>query len=660
MKMIGPTDPSRGARRPLGLAEVRLTDGLWAERQQLNAAAVLPHCTSWIERAGWLGNVRVLAAGGPAAGRQGREFSDSEVYKLLEAWSWEAARSTEPTAGRVVTEWGAMLAAAQAADGYLNTNFGRAGQAGRYTDLEWGHELYCSGHLIQAGVARLRAHGADDLVTVARRAADHICTALGPTGRNVVCGHPEVETALVELYRATGEERYLVQARLFVERRGTGLLAPGHVGREYFSDHVPVRQSKVFTGHAVRALYLASGAVDVAIETGDDALLEAVAAQWRRTVAARTYLTGGMGARHEGESFGDDFELPPDGAYCESCAGVASVMLAWRLLLATGQAQYAELAERTLHNVVAGATAADGHAFFYVNPLQQRVPGTPPAPDALSPRAATGLRAPWFEVSCCPTNLARTLASLGGYTATADRNGVRIELITGAEIRTTLPGGRRVGLQVVTGYPWQGQVRVRITESDGAPWQVGIRVPSWASGATLTIDDRGLSPGGSAAEGRRGLIAGQHRGVASGQYAQAERPWRPGDELVLELPIAPRWTFPDPRLDAVRGAVAVERGPLVYCVESVDLPAGLDLDRVAVLTSAPPVDAPAANQAGPQAVQVSAITASPGDPPWPYGTDRPADVAAGAQPVRMVPFYARANRGPAAMRVWVPEHVADD
>jgi hypothetical protein len=633
--MIGPTDPSRGRLRPLGIDEVRFIDGFWADRQRLNAEAVLPHCAMWIERAGWLDNVRVLAAGGPAAGRRGREFSDSEVYKLLEACAWEAGRSADPAPGRVVTEWGAMLAAAQAPDGYLNTSFGRPGQVARYTDLEWGHELYCYGHLIQAGVARLRTHGTDDLVEVACRAADHICAEFGPGGRNAICGHPEVETALVELYRATGQERYLAQARLFVERRGTGLLAAGPFGREYFSDHVPVREATVFDGHAVRALYLASGAVDVAVETGDDALLGAVVEQWQRTVATRTYLTGGMGSRHEGESFGGDLELPPDGAYAESCAGVASVMLAWRLLLATGEARYAELAERTLHNVIAGAVAADGCSFFYTNPLQQRVPGAPPAPDTLSPRAATGSRAPWFEVSCCPTNLARTLASLGGYAATADAAGVRIELITGAEIRTTLSGGRRAGLRVATEYPWRGRVRIQVTESDGAPWRVSVRVPDWARAATLTAD-------------------GQTRGVPPGQYAAAERPWRPGDELILELPIAPRWTFPDPRLDAVRGAVAVERGPLVYCVESVDLPDGFDLDRMAVLTSAPPVDAPAA--AGPQAVNVAAVAAAPGEVSrWPYGPDRPPGPADGPVPLRMIPFHARASRGPAAMRVFLPE-----
>jgi DUF1680 family protein len=213
---------------------------------------------------------------------------------------------------------------------------------------------------------------------------------------------------------------------------------------------------------------------------------------------------------------------------------------------------------------------------------------------------------------------------------------VRIEQLAGAEIRTVLPGGHAVGLRVATDYPWHGRVSVKVTESNGAPWRLSVRVPSWAKGARLTAD-------------------GKTRDAAAGQYAQVERPWRPGDEIVLELPIAPRWTFPDPRIDAVRGTIAVERGPLVYCIESVDLPAGLDLDRLAVATQTPPADAP--NGSGPtaHAVTVSAVESTPdGRPRWPYG-ERPPAASAQLQSLRMIPFFARANRGPAAMRVFVPE-----
>jgi DUF1680 family protein len=427
--------------------------------------------------------------------------------------------------------------------------------------------------------------------------------------------------ALVELFRATGEERYLEQARLFVERRGRPALADIHHGRAYFQDDMPIRQARAFRGHAVRALYLASGAVDVAVETGDDDLLAAVIAQWERTVAARTYLTGGMGSRHSGEAFGEDFELPPDRAYAETCAGVASVMLCWRLLLATGEAKYADLAERTLYNVVAASPATDGRAFFYANPLQVRVPGRLPDPDAENPRVESPLRAPWFSVACCPTNLARTLAALSGYVATADDRGIQVQQITPCTIDTALPGGRRVRLRVDTGYPWSGAVTVRVEHTDGGPWRLAVRVPAWA---------------------------GRAAPEQAGPYSAEERDWRPGDEVRLDLPMDPRWTRPDPRIDAVRGCVAVERGPLVYCAESLgdDPP----LSALRVDTSTQP-----AEEAGPDGVLLSvpARTVQPVSA-WPYGD--PALAALGDErAATLVPYHVWGNRGPATMRVWLPE-----
>ncbi|MGH3391511.1 MAG: glycoside hydrolase family 127 protein, partial [Actinomadura sp.] len=304
----GPVSPSRGVLRPLGLDEVRLLPGFWGDRQELNAAVILDHCHGWMSRAGWIGNFGAAVEGRLPADRHGREFSDSEIYKLMEAFSWEAGRT-----GRdhpAIAELTDLIAAAQEGDGYLNTMFGHQGPGRRYRDLEWGHELYCYGHMIQAGVARLRMHGDDRFVQVVRRAADHVSERFAEAPE--VCGHPEIEMALVELYRATGDDRYLEQARAFVDRRGRPALADIHLGRAYYQDDMPVREARVFRGHAVRALYLACGVVDVAVETGDDELLQTVIAQWERTIAARTYLTGGMGSRHSGEAFGEDFELPPD------------------------------------------------------------------------------------------------------------------------------------------------------------------------------------------------------------------------------------------------------------------------------------------------------------------------------------------------------------
>jgi uncharacterized protein len=363
-----PVVPGSGRLRPLGISEVEITAGFWGRRQQVNSEATIQHCHDWMERLGWVGNFRAAAEGRLPEDRNGVVFTDSDVYKLMEAAAWEVGRSGSADADRRFADLTAVIAPAQEEDGYLNTVFGRPGQPDRYSDLEWGHELYCYGHMLQAAVARARTGRADQFVKVARRAADHVCEVFGEGGVERVGGHPEIELGLIELARVTGEERYLHQASLFIDRRGHQTLADIHWGRSYFQDDVPVRDQVAFTGHSVRALYLAAAAVDVAVETGDAALLEAIIAQWERTVARRTYLTGGMGSHHDGEKFGEDFVLPPDRAYSETCAGIASVMLSWRLLLATGEPRFADLAERTLFNVVATSPAPDGRAFFLCQP----------------------------------------------------------------------------------------------------------------------------------------------------------------------------------------------------------------------------------------------------------------------------------------------------
>jgi len=406
-----PVVPGAGRLRPLGIDEVEITGGFWADRQQVNSEATIAHCHEWMERLGWVGNFRAATEGQLPGERKGVVFTDSDVYKLMEGAAWEVGRSGSSDADDRFQALTEIIAPVQEDDGYLNTVFGRPGQPDRYTDLEWGHELYCYGHMLQAAVARARTGKADLFVEVAKRAADHVCEAFAPGAIERVGGHPEIELGLVELARLTGEERYLQQAALFIDRRGYQTLADIHWGRSYFQDDLPIREQEVFSGHAVRALYLAASAVDVAVESGDDALLEIIIEQWEHTIARRTYLTGGMGSHHDGESFGSDFVLPPDRAYSETCAGVASVMLAWRLLLATGEARFADLIERTLFNVVATSPSPDGRSFFYANPLHQRVPGAVPAADFVSNRAASSLREPWFAVSCCPTNIARTFAS---------------------------------------------------------------------------------------------------------------------------------------------------------------------------------------------------------------------------------------------------------
>ncbi|HLS73229.1 MAG TPA: beta-L-arabinofuranosidase domain-containing protein, partial [Actinomycetaceae bacterium] len=355
-----PVAPSTGVLRPLDLSEVQVTGGFWKDFQDLNASVMIRHAEDWMERVGWIGNFDAAVEGRLPADRKGREFADSDVYKLMEAMAWEIGRTGDAELEARFQALVDRIEPVQEADGYLNTHFGRPGQQPRYSDMEWGHELYCFGHLIQAAVARGRTHGRDRFVEIAIRAADHVCETFGPDGLDTVGGHPEIEPALAELARYTGDRKYLDQAKLFVERRGHGRLGEIWFGPEYFQEDLPVRDAEVLRGHAVRALYLAAGAIDVAVETGDDSLLKAVHGQMARTVARRTYLTGGMGAHHEGEAFGDDFELPADRAYSETCAGIGAAMVGQRLLLATGEATQADLIEKVMYNVVATSTAEDG------------------------------------------------------------------------------------------------------------------------------------------------------------------------------------------------------------------------------------------------------------------------------------------------------------
>ncbi|WP_035291629.1 MULTISPECIES: beta-L-arabinofuranosidase domain-containing protein [Actinoalloteichus] len=606
--MTSPVLPSSGVLTPLGLNEVQLTSGFWAHRRALSAQVTLPHCAERMTTLGWIDNFR-------DGGHRGPDFADSEVHKLLEAASWHGDDA-------LVERITPLLARAQHDDGYLNTRWsGR-----RYQNLEWGHELYCAGHLIQASVARARRHGDDLLVEVGRRAADHVCARF--LEGDQVCGHPEIEMALVELCRLTGEERYLEMARRFVERRGRPALGDSEHGRAYFQDDQPVRTAPAFRGHAVRQLYLACGAVDVAVETGDTALLAAVEAQWERTVARRTYLTGGMGSRHRDEAFGEDFELPPDRAYAETCAGIASVMLCWRLLLATGHPRYAELAERTLYNVVATSLASDGRSFFYVNPLQVRTPGVPAGADEVSWWGGSALRAPWFSTSCCPPNIARTLGALPGYLATRDRRGVQLHQFASAEIDTRLVDGSRLRLSVRTDYPESGTVLVRVVDAPRETCRVSLRVPVWADGASVFHPE--------------GVVR------AAPGLATVDRRWRPGDELRLELPMTPRWSWPDRRIDAVRDCVAVERGPLVYCAESPgDEP---PLAEISVDTSVDPVEHA---RGGVVELSVAGHRTSPAAESWPYGGS-PAPRSVRPHRVRLVPYHQWGNRGPVSMRVWLP------
>jgi uncharacterized protein len=614
-------EPARTRLRPLGPGQARIVGGFLAERQRVNREATIPHGFEQLGRAGPLDNLR-LAAGGDGRYRARADtsgatfpFLDSDVYKWLEAVGWELGRGPDPGLAAAADQAIGLVAAAQRPDGYLNSYVQVVGDGTPYRDLAWGHELYCIGHLIQAAVAWHRALDDDRLLGIAVRAADRIERDLGPGGREGVDGHPNIEMALVELTRVTGEQRYLALAARLLDLRGRGLLGEGRFGAAYWQDHLPVREAATVAGHAVRQLYLDCGAVDVAVELGDEALLEAARRRFEEMVATRAYLTGGLGSRHRDEAFGDPFELPPDRAYAETCAAIASVMLGWRLLLATGEARYADAVERALYNGVLSGVSLGGTRFFYVNPLQRRTHRAWEPP-------GHGERAPWYPCACCPPNLMRLLSSWQQYLASSDDGGVQLHQYASADLEAEVAGGA-VRLAVRTGYPWDGRVTVEVTQTPGRPWTLSLRVPGWSRSATLS---------GPAGAGPRSAGPGA---------AELSRRWAVGDTVTLELDLPVRVTEPDPRVDAVRGCVAVERGPLVYCLESADLPPGTELEALRWDPGREPAAAPRPDL-GEAVVGIAVPLVGP-------GPDGPAAVAAGA-----VPYFAWANRGAGAMRVWIP------
>jgi len=616
---VAPTASAGVRLRPIDGRGVVIRDGLLADRQRVNREVTLLRGAEELERAGTFDNLRI-AAGRASGDRRGMVFSDSDVYKWLEALAWECGREPSALLARLARETTELVAAAQESDGYLNS-FSQVVDSGwRWTDLEQGHELYCAGHLIQAGIAAERATGDTTLRTVATRFADLIDDVfrLGPDTRTD--GHPEIEVALVELFRLTGERRYLQLADTLTTRRGHGMFTSGRFDLDYYQDAEPVRDARSIVGHAVRALYLAAGVTDLYAETGDDALLGSMLRQWDDLTSAKSYLTGGVGSRHHGEAIGDPYELPPDRAYCETCASIANIMWNWRMLLVTGESRFADLLERTLYNGFLSGHSLDGESFFYMNPLQSR----------------TGERRHhWNPVACCPPNIMRLLASLHHYLATVTDTGIQLHQYATSTIRAIVSGSGPVELAVETGYPWSGAISIEVVSTGATEWTLSVRVPAWARGATL--DGEPVAPGG---------------------YAELARRWQAGDRVALELDVSPRLTAPSPRIDAVRGCVALERGPIVYCIEQHDLADGVDLAEVGVDPAAGLVESGPVDQLGglPGVALAGVVRELDGWRQSEYLDLREVPAAAPGAPTQLlaVPYFAWANRGVGGMRVWIP------
>ncbi|MGH9107747.1 MAG: glycoside hydrolase family 127 protein [Acidimicrobiales bacterium] len=635
----GPIEPRSSLHsvlRPLPGRAVRLQGGFWGERQQLNREVTIPHGIEMLEEWGSLDNLRV------AAGESRKDyhlplFTDSDVYKLLEAIAWD--RQHGPCTGLEVfyERTARLLAAAQSPDGYLNS-FVQAGAAKRFGDPAMGHELYCAGHLFQAAVAESRSgpgsgrtggggtgQGQDQpLGNVASRFAAYLLDALAAMP-SFVPGHPEVEMALVETYRQSGTEALLDLAANLVGRRGQSSLHFGSFGPEYFQDDIEVAKAETIRGHAVRALYLLSGVADLYMETGRPELLRSCADQWEDMVTAKTYLTGGVGSRHEDEAFGEAYELPPDRAYCETCAAIASIMWNWRMCLITGEARFAELVERTLYNGFLAGWGLDGQSFFYVNPLQSR---------------GSVERKPWYRCACCPPNVMRLMASLEHLVATGAPDGVQLHQFVPATIAVQMAGGP-FRAKLDTPYPYEGWLTLQVDQAPAEATAVAIRAPSWAP--ELTVEVNG---------------AAHSEGPGPDGYVRVRRQWQGGDEVSISFPLRPRVLRPDPRVEAVRGCAALERGPLVYCFEAPDR-AGAALGDIAEVDVSGGVGEKRAQIGSEKLVELTVAGRSlstQASRRWPYYDEGPARPDEGTDVVlSAVPYYAWANRGPSRMRIWAPE-----
>ena len=416
-------EPAHRKLKAVPFTAVQVRDSFWAPRLQTNREKSLPHNFKWCEDTGRFSNF-AKAAGLVQGEFEGIYFNDSDVYKVLEGASYSLADHPDPALDRMTDEVIAKIAAAQRKDGYLNTYYTLVEPGKEWTECGVKHELYCAGHLIEAAVAHYRATGKRTLLDVAIRYANYIDSLFGPGKKADVPGHEEIELALVKLYEVTGDERYLELSKFFLTSRGKPAQRKQLYG-EYCQDHRPVAEQTEIVGHAVRAMYLYSGVADVAAYTGDETFVAAMAKLWDDVVLHKMYITGGIGARHEGEAFGDPYELPNESAYCETCAAIGLALWSHRLNLLHADAQFADVLERVVYNGVLSGIGMDGEHYFYVNPL-----------------AADGNhhRQPFYPCACCPTNVVRFLPSLPGYVYATDRDGIYVNLYVAGDGQVAFQG----------------------------------------------------------------------------------------------------------------------------------------------------------------------------------------------------------------------------
>lgn len=590
-----------------------------------------------------------IAAGRRTGEFKGWVFQDSDVAKWLEAVGYSLSIKRDPELERRADEVIELVGAAQQPDGYLDTYFIIKEPGKRWTNLQDCHELYCAGHFIEAAVAYYEATGKDRLLNIVRKLVDHIASVFGPEEGKLkgYDGHQEIELALVKLYKLTGEQKYLELSSFFIDQRGQ---EPNFLRKEweergqvthwsgktdktdlaYLQAHLPVREQSVAVGHSVRAVYMYTAMADLAALTGDAGLREACGQLWQNMTQKQMYITGGIGSTHHGEAFTFDYDLPNDTVYAETCASIGLIFFAKRMLELEPDAKYADVMERALYNNVLGSMAQDGKHYFYVNPLEVWPQACSCNPGKHHVKAE---RQGWFGCACCPPNVARLLTSLNQYIYTVHGDTLYTNLYIGSESVFTL-GGQEVNVSQQNNYPWEGKVQFEVEPAAAAEFGLAVRIPVWSTGAVLTVNGEAVDIASVLEQG----------------YAVIRRTWNAGDVIELSLPMTAGRVYAHPQLRADAGQTAIQRGPLVYCLE--------EADNGATLSSISLDDAGAFTERFDESLLGGAVVVKTGgfrvdEAGWNgglYGSTK-----AGVKPVEItaIPYYLWGNRGSGEMKVWI-------
>ena len=639
----------------MSIKSVRLhKDGFWGRRAEQVREVIVPYQWQALNDkvpgappSHAMENLRIAA--GLVKGEFYRfVFQDSDVYKWLEAVSYCLMSRRDSELERLADEVIDIIAKAQQPDGYINTYFIVKEPAMRWKNLRDNHELYCAGHLIEAAVAHYRATGKRKLLDVACRFADHIDSLFGPEPEKKpgYPGHPEIELALVKLYRATGEERYLKLSKFFVDERGRKPLYFEIEAKErgeerpqwpfwtpaYCQAHLPVREQTVAVGHAVRAMYLYSAMADLALETGDETLFAACQRLWESVTKRRMYVTGGIGSDVFGEAFTFDYDLPSDRAYAETCASIGLVFWAHRMLRLDKDRKYADVMERALYNGVLSGISLDGTKYFYTNPLEVWPEACRNRHDL---RHILTERQPWFDCACCPPNIARLLGSIPQYIYFQEKDTVYVHLFAASEATVELPGGRVILIQE-TDYPWEEEVVLRVHPEKPFEFTLAVRIPGWCRDPGLRINGDDVNLGSLMKKG----------------YAKIRRKWHGGDRVELLFPMPIERVRAHPEVRAAAGRVAIMRGPIVYCLEEIDN--GPNLAQIVLPRDTELAVAGKDPDLG-GAVTLRGVGFRTEDTAWGDALYVPAEYERKETSVKAVPYYTWCNREPGEMAVWIRE-----